>query len=767
MPLQSHSDGKLLIEHLDEVRQAAHKLLLLHPRLYERFWQQMNELIQLHDTGKATRAFQGYIKNPSAYTGSPQDKAHTPLGLLATALLYVFEQRSPDWLIAVGSSVLGHHSGMPSQKDIQDKLSDDWSKVLLRQLEDFPAAALEQVAKLPFSKLGLVPDQKRLWLAAAEYDDAFAALEQAYKKHLALVIQKRLATQFVFSLLLEADKAFLALEGDGRKQYLEYAPVPIGLEKLHAYIASRDATPINHIRQAARAAALERLTTRPVELLTLTLPTGTGKTLTALELALNLRAENTRSIIVVLPFLSIIDQTAKIYQELFGEPNTNTNLLMQSHSLSSRDRADTEDSDSEFLLDTWKSNIIITTFDQLLLALYSSKAKHQLRYHHLPDSIIVLDEVQTLPTHLWHLVSHTFTALCKQFNSTVVAMSATQPGFLEGAFELHPEPADLFAQFSRYTIETQHHAPLSLEEFIGRIQARQPQLEQERLLITLNTRASARAVFEALRRTWGAPCYLLSADITPKDRLAKIAAIKSGDTPCLVVSTQVIEAGVDIDMDRVMRDFAPFDSLIQIAGRCNRNSRKARGIVEVYCLLHESKKPFASFIYTNGTGSPDISLQETRTVLDKYHTLPEEKIYPVVLEYFAQLKTKKNLGDEHTKTWATFKDNLPIHRLLRGEHDQQVQLIVGHQDPLLESEIIKAFELEDRWERRSALRKLASRIAQVMVTVWARKDFHPEHIANPIGAYDASKPFEHRWWIVHPEQYDPDLGIITLRETFL
>jgi CRISPR-associated endonuclease/helicase Cas3 len=301
-----------------------------------------------------------------------------------------------------------------------------------------------------------------------------------------------------------------------------------------------------------------------------------------------------------------------------------------------------------------------------------------------------------------------------------------------------------------------------LDDFIESVLDRREELENERVLITLNTRASARAVRDALAKAWKTPIFL-TADVTPKDRLAAIEGIKEDpDSPCLVVSTQVIEAGVDMDMTLVMRDFAPLDSLVQIAGRCNRNDRWQRKDVEVYDLRNTAGRSFAEMVYTVGKGSPDMRLEETRRVLTSHKTVLEEKVLDICDEYFLGLRNGKDLGNKHTYNWATLDKEQPdIRALLRGEQDRQVQLIVAERDDNdLEGAIESALAIGDRWDRRRALRKLAGRIAMVSVSVRVRGGWRPEQVASPLGPYyDSSKPLEHKWWIVHPGKYDPKTGL--------
>jgi CRISPR-associated endonuclease/helicase Cas3 len=461
-----------------------------------------------------------------------------------------------------------------------------------------------------------------------------------------------------------------------------------------------------------------------------------------------------------LPFLSIIDQTAKVYDELLKGPLTST--LMQSHSLSERTYDDTEERDAEFFLDTWDSEIVVTTFDQFLFSLLGARARHQMRFHNLADSIIVFDEVQALPTQLWDIVRHSLTQLTEHLNSTAILMSATQPGFLKEAVSLIHEPQIYCKAFERYRLVLKHREPMLLDDFIDSVLDRREELEGERVLITLNTRASARTVRDALAGEWNAPVYFLTADVTPKDRLAAIEKIKEESvSPCLVVSTQVIEAGVDVDMTLVMRDFAPLDSLVQIAGRCNRSSRWPRKDVEIYHLKNVAKRSFSEMVYTVGRGSPDLRLEETRRVLARYDTVLEEDILGICDDYFGRLRNGKDLGHRHTRNWATLDKEQPnIRTLLRGEQDVQVQLIVAERDDNdLKRDIERALAIEDRWDRRRTLRKLSGRIARVTVSVRVRGEWHPANIAEPLGKYDPSEPLKHPWWIVHPHNYDPETGL--------
>jgi CRISPR-associated endonuclease/helicase Cas3 len=768
--LRSHPD-KLLSTHVDEVREATLKILGRYSPDAERE-RIISDIVSLHDLGKASPAFQKYIRDPSSYRGARNEKAHTPVGFTASLLLGERQGQDSFWKLCVAAAVLGHHSGFPTANRLTDHflLGDEWARIIDRQAAEIPAHEVSELTGFPLEEILTAPNLRGTAYDVAE--ELIDDLQAKVKSDLSGAVANRLKMQFVFSILLEADKAYLALSPEAREQYRSTPEADLPATLVEEHLQDSKPSEINALRTSARKQALETLHANPNRRLwTLALPTGLGKTLTAASLALSLREaspeDRKRRIFLVLPFLSIIDQTTGVYGEFIGKTPPST--LMQSHSLSER-VYDTEDErDAEFFLDTWSSEIVITTFDQFLLSLLGDRSRHQMRFHNLTDAVLIFDEVQALPTQLWDIVNHSLTQLTQHLGSTVILMSATQPGFATEAADLIEAPAIYYDAFGRYQLALKHKQSTKLEDFIESILARRPGLEKERVLITLNTRASARTVREALAEDWEAPVHFLTADVTPKDRLAAIREIKEDEGPCLVISTQVVEAGVDLDMTLVIRDFAPLDSLVQIAGRCNRNNRWSRKDVEIYHLTNQQGRSFAEMVYTVGRGSPDVRLEETRRVLEGYEIVPEEDILGVCDDYFDRLRNGKDLGSKHTRDWASLADKQPnVRELLRGDNTGQVQLIVAERDEEdLTADIEAALKVSDRWDRRRALRQLAGRIAQVTVSVWVRKGWHPTDIANPLGHYDSDKPLEHPWWIVRPGNYNPETGLNTEGELFL
>jgi CRISPR-associated endonuclease/helicase Cas3 len=318
------------------------------------------------------------------------------------------------------------------------------------------------------------------------------------------------------------------------------------------------------------------------------------------------------------------------------------------------------------------------------------------------------------------------------------------------------EVAQLFKQCNRYQLIFDHRKPQSLDQFIESLIPRvMGWLEkQQRPLITLNTRASAKKVWQALNKHFGEniPVYLISADLIPRDRLQKIAAIKTGE-PCIVISTQTIEAGVDIDMDVVIRDFAPLDALIQIAGRCNRNFKQGEqgGFVEIVSLVSKNGRKYAEYVYDR------TILDVTRDSLNPLEKTAEDEILPLISGYFKLLKQRKNTGESLTKEFAYWKEMEDVHSILRPQGEQIAFLVIDDEEgQQLVKQLQHALAIEERWEKRRTLQSFAAELNKRTVAVYNHKDFYPEKYINR-NYLELFK--DHGYAILKAEYYDTQQGI--------
>lgn len=783
--LYSHPE-KPLKQHLEEVELAAMAILGRHPRqpfasMGIDVAQTMRQLAGWHDIAKATVFFQQYICDTDAWqkkvarnTASNEQKTHTPLGALLAA--DYFRTQQPWYLpLLMTMAIRGHHSRLPTMATLNTTL-DNQRDLLAEQAENLSPDVASAHPSLENSLNRLTNDgfdavyRKAMRLVETDWP------EQLEEGKLDQLIRIRLAVQFCFSCLLEADKALLI-----HPTVEDYFGVPTRsypATLVEDQLPPGDSTSaINQQRRSAYQVVIDDANSdgddyRPR---VLTLPTGLGKTRCAAGWAMHWRARIEREtgvrpkILVVLPFLSVIEQTAKVYRELLGlQGHSNDGHLQTSHSLSLRDHMDVETESlegdakdvafgqAEFMLDTWRSEIVLTTFDQFLLALMDAKSRHQQRFHNLCDALIIIDEVQAFPVHLWHPVGTLLTELAAVGGARLLLMTATQPGIIPPSSrrDLIDQPRR-YAQ-PRYQMEIDlREQPLSqwLDAVADELTSKP---EVKKWLLVFNTRRCAQDVYRHLKNTTSDlphELMLLSSDIVPRDRLARIDRIKGSDT-CIAVTTQCVEAGVDIDMDMVIRDFAPLDSLVQVAGRCNRNGIRPRQTVRVVRLLNELQdgtvhKAFGDYIYDKIALSSSAELLRTTPVVN------EEDVTDLVERYFAELAKKKDGGSELTEKWARFAhDDINIQRELRGDNNRQVSLVVEKLDPPLRDEIVAAYDEHDRWKRRRRLRDLGPRIAQVTVSAWLNKSFRPEDVAEPFPNADFPS-----FWFLKDKYYDNEVGL--------
>jgi CRISPR-associated endonuclease/helicase Cas3 len=590
-------------------------------------------------------------------------------------------------------------------------------------------------------------------------------------------IELRLLFLFIYSLLLEADKAYLAVKNKDLYQRKPVRVDPEIIDKYKAKVFKHKKAKINTNRGKAYKEVLAGSKALDLNnhIYTLTLPTGMGKTLLAAAWAIKLRdkVQNklgfTPRIIVALPFLSIIDQTAKEYEKFLDNPDEE--MFLKIHSLSSFDFNGYEGDTAEFFVNIWKSQIVMTTFDQLLYALFSDKPKHLMRFHNLLNSIIIMDEVQALPPHLWHPFSTFIKYITYIGKSYLLLMSATQPRIIDAAIEIVPSVTDnnenkgakrYFEKLSRYKLLLKHKDIKSIDEFICEMRDRLPKMDEDKIMIVLNTRDSAKKVYENLKDVAkGREIYFLSSYVIPLERLDRVERIKNSKR-ALVITTQCIEAGVDIDMDYVIRDFGPLDSIIQVAGRCNREGEKTMRTVEIVRLYDpDSKSIFCPNGEYNAMVYDRLAIDATANILNKYHSneILESQVFDLANNYFNELK-RKDLGKNRTKSLLDFshkylkngrQHDFDIKAELRGELKQH-NLIVD-KDSQLKEKIEKLYadydeKRIDRWGLRRKLKELANKITRNSISVNAYK-FNPDEIA-----YKGKGNF----YFLESRYYDDEIG---------
>ncbi|MHB1896167.1 MAG: CRISPR-associated helicase Cas3' [Metallibacterium sp.] len=316
-------------------------------------------------------------------------------------------------------------------------------------------------------------------------------------------------------------------------------------------------------------------------LFSLTVPTGGGKTLSGMAFALeHARIHGKRRVIHVIPYTSIIEQTADIFRDIFGES------VIEHHS-NAESAPDAETSASRLACENWDAPIVVTTNVQFFESLFAARTSRCRKLHNLVDSVVILDEAQLLPPEFLQPMLDVLNLLSRHYGVSVVLSTATQPALstreyfdarqnlrgLDNVRELIDDPDALYAALERIHVHLppDWHAPTDWPALADALTAR------DSALAIVNTRKDARALWEQLQQR--APGALhLSALMCGAHRSQVIADIRArlqARIPTRVVSTQLVEAGVDVDFPVVYRALAGLDSIAQAAGRCNREGRLA------------------------------------------------------------------------------------------------------------------------------------------------------------------------------------------------
>ena len=413
-----------------------------------------------------------------------------------------------------------------------------------------------------------------------------------------------LIVRFLLSSLIDADRInaadFDAPENLEKRQYGEYEEWDRLIEHLEEHLAQFSIRyEIDKLRRDISEKCLA-MAKADRGFFRLTVPTGGGKTLASLRFALHhARKHEMQRIIYVIPYTSIIDQNAESIREALGVHPKDTKIVLEHHSNLIPDRkskGDDEERESreehehyKLLAENWDSPIILTTMVQFMETLYGAGTNSCRRMHQLANSVIIFDEIQTLPINLIHLYNLAVKFLANACNSSILLCTATQPIL----HEIDP-PARALPFDSEKEINVTKEQRCNTLDRVDVFDVTRPQGwnqreiaelaneecgEKRSVLIIVNTKRDAREIFRELKTVTGLPIYHLSTSMCPSHRVKQLTNIRrllkpDKKRPFILVSTQLIEAGVDVDFDVVIRSLAGLDSIAQAAGRCNRHGSK-------------------------------------------------------------------------------------------------------------------------------------------------------------------------------------------------
>lgn len=504
----------------------------------------------LHDLGKYQEDFQLRLR------GDPRSVDHAAHGAVYARRHY----SKIGSLIAHG--IAGHHAGLADTLFKADGRLDQKS------------ATLDVIVEAAQRDGLILPDMPGLPRLKGSKDAGF---------QLAFLIR------MLFSCLVDAD--YLATEdfyvhAEGRPPPLRGAAASLtdlaeALDRHFGRFAPPSPGSLNSRRAEILGHARDKAPLPP-GVFTLTVPTGGGKTLASLAFALDhARANGLQRVIVGIPFTSVIEQTAEVYRDALAP---HQNAILEHHSAFDQSAIDGREARSKLSLamETWDQPVIVTTTVRLFESLFSNRPSQCRKLHNLARSVIVLDEVQTLPLALLRPCVAVLKELAANYGCSIVLCTATQPALLadpppggrpfvngfEDVVELAPDPPSLFEALRRVRVKS--IGPQGDGDLVERL-ANAPQA-----LCIVNSRLHAQTLYDASAHLDGS--RHLSTLMCAAHRRAVLAQIREDLTagrPCRVISTSLIEAGVDVDFPLVLRAEAGLDSILQAAGRCNREGRRA------------------------------------------------------------------------------------------------------------------------------------------------------------------------------------------------
>lgn len=508
-----------------------------------------------HDLGKYSHEFQSYIRTASGYDESAHLETrkgrvdHSTAGAIHSLEMLGGKGRALAYIIA------GHHAGLgdwdnadTGRKQLSQRMLQ--SDLLMKAKGMAPDSVLTQDQPNSRPPRGASP---ALWI------------------------------RMLFSCLVDADfldtEAFMSPQrAKGRSRYPALADLfPLLESSIENLALSASPSSVNEIRKQVLAQCLDAAELSP-GLFSLTVPTGGGKTLSSMAFALKHAIKfNKRRIVYVIPYTSIIEQTSEILREIFGD------CVLEHHSNFDPDR---ETVTSRLACENWDAPVVVTTNVQFFESLFTARTSRARKLHRLADSVAILDEAQLIPCEFFHPIRLALEELSKAYGMSILFSTATQPalGYEYGSFkglsnvrEIVPDVDYLYRRLRRVQIIV----PKDLNAPTDPSKLAQTLSKQSKVLCVVNRRDECRE----LARSMPEGTIHLSGYMCGSHRSNVIREIKkalSSDETVRVVSTQLVEAGVDLDFPVVFRAISGLDSIAQAAGRCNREGKERLGSVYLF-----------------------------------------------------------------------------------------------------------------------------------------------------------------------------------------
>jgi len=684
-----------------------------------------------HDFWKATKFFQWKIKNENIDL-EKQDKIdkygeHSALGaflflylvLLNFKNLNLSEQETYQFAFAGFYAIAKHHSNLDnlweSFPNLEKKL-----KILTEQVNNFHIEFIDEFNELignidlnldfEHFKMFLNQPKKIFWLFSTLLKNKNCEYSLLIKQfYTTLIYADKYKTIFQWKEFLQNKISWNIIDGFREKMGFDKSEDELNKMRNEIY---------NQINQNIESIDLNE------HFFTLNAPTGSWKTYNLLNIWFKLKEKIEKQgkqskIVYALPFTSIIDQvfdeTSKVLKTVWLNPG---NFLQKHHYLSWPDEnEDYSNSENRFLYTSWEKDIVVTTFYQVFYTVFWNKNKDLIKFKNFENTIFLLDEIQSTPYKYWWLFNQMFQLLAKKYNCYFVLSSATLPNILENAYELLPDYEKYFQKINRTKLDLSYLEKLNLDDFNQILEEKIDLNKNKSFLITLNTIASSVKIYDFVKENFANDfeLFYLSTNIIPKHRKQRIKAIKNTNVPKIVVSTQLIEAGVDIDLDIWFRDFWPLDSVIQVLWRLNRNGKKEQASLYLVNLVNEKNKTYDR-IYDFLNKNITWKLLETKKII-------EEKNYLKLFKEYFKLLNENKEKDSENKLWRYFCEwkfkNLWKEFKLIEQTFETVDIFVkiDEQAGKIWEKFESILKIKDRWERKEKFDKLKPYFLEYIISV--------------------------------------------------
>jgi len=660
---KSHPE-KLLKDHLEGVWHKAEEIAMYHG--YDELIESLKNICVTHDLAKAHERFQKHLVQKGI------KYAHAEPSSIITFMM------SKD--VFQAELVRRHHSYLEDFEQIA---------VFWRELDY--TDAIKQVSEFAGKEGSFYIDEKQ-WHSSLRILRQIEADETNFDS---LWLRLRL----LYSILITADRLDSIGVDDINFENIQYDE-----EKFERYIETLPKDELTSWRTEIRTETIENVD--KIEgpgVYTISLPTGAGKTLIGLQSAMKLASKfSLKTIVYVLPFISIVDQNTDVAKNVCDK-------VQEDHHLVSMER-ETEDLTTleRFVISFryFKDPLIVTTLAKFWEVLYSPAANDSMSLHRLKDAVVILDEPQSIPAKYWQGFGETLKFLSEKLGTHFILMTATQPMIAKGE-ELAPK-----VSFPRNRHEYNvSNEKITLDDMKVIIDENASYHNRSSLVI-VNTRKEALESFVLLKKILGENLLFLSAWVIPEERMKRIKKLKELEKLGMrrnLVSTQVIEAGVDLDFDYVFRDIAPFDSIIQAAGRCNRRMMNEVGRIDIAEIVREDKsgRSYASDVYD------DISLDVTKEILMQRKRFFETDVQEMLSKYYDQLGKKKyqegpwyNICEGQ---WSKFNSLI--------EDVSYEETVLVDIDGTVSEQLYKLESMENTLENLDAKRNVWKRIQKYAITV--------------------------------------------------